>query len=28
MEFIEFYKSCRKQDKELPTLDELLTHPL
>ncbi|MBE0468685.1 MAG: hypothetical protein IBX55_04150 [Methyloprofundus sp.] len=28
MEFIEFYKSCRKQDKDLPTLDELLTHPL
>lgn len=28
MEFVEFYKTCRKQDKALPTLDELLTHPL
>ncbi len=28
MEFVDFYKSCRKQDSSLPELDELLNSPL
>ncbi|HIG64192.1 MAG TPA: hypothetical protein EYQ43_01100 [Methyloprofundus sp.] len=28
MEFVDFYKSCRKQDDSLPELDELLNNPL
>ncbi|BCG65123.1 MAG: hypothetical protein methR_P2944 [Methyloprofundus sp.] len=28
MEFVEFYKTCRKQDKELPTIEELLNSTL
>ncbi|OQK16074.1 hypothetical protein AU255_13270 [Methyloprofundus sedimenti] len=28
MEFVDFYKSCRKQDNTLPELDELLNNPL
>ncbi|TXK96269.1 hypothetical protein BMR02_11695 [Methylococcaceae bacterium HT1] len=28
MEFVDFYKSCRKQDSSLPELDELLNNPL
>ncbi len=28
MEFVDFYKSCRRQDKELPTIEELLHSPL
>ena len=28
MEFVYFYKSCRKQDSTLPELDELLNNPL
>ena len=28
MEFVEFYKTCRKQDKELPSIDELLNSTL
>jgi len=28
MEFVDFYKSCRKQDSTLPELDELLNNPL
>ena len=28
MEFVDFYKSCRKLDDSLPELDELLNNPL
>ena len=28
MEFVDFYKTCRKQDSSLPELDELLNSPL
>ncbi len=28
MEFVEFYKTCRKQDKELPSIEELLNSTL
>lgn len=28
MEFVDFYKSCRKQDSSLPELNELLNNPL
>lgn len=28
MEFVDFYKSCRKLDSSLPELDELLNNPL
>ena len=28
MEFVDFYKSCRKQDSSLPELDELLNSSL
>ncbi len=28
MEFIDFYKGCRRQDKALPEIDELLMNPL
>ena len=28
MEFVSFYKSCRRQDSSLPELDELLNNPL
>ncbi len=28
MEFVEFYKGCRRQDKALPAIDELLMNPL
>ncbi len=28
MEFVDIYKSCRKQDSSLPELDELLNNPL
>ena len=28
MEFVDFYKSCRKKDSSLPELDELLNNPL
>jgi hypothetical protein len=28
MEFVEFYKTCRKQDKELPSIEELLNSSL
>lgn len=28
MEFVDFYKTCRKQDNSLPELDELLNNPL
>ena len=28
MEFVDFYKSCRKKDISLPELDELLNNPL
>ncbi len=28
MEFVAFYKNCRKQDSSLPELDELINSPL
>lgn len=28
MEFVEFYKTCRKQDNELPSIEELLNSTL
>jgi len=28
MEFVEFYKTCRKQDAELPSIEELLNSTL